>query len=421
MVFLYNLGIFLYRIVAWLIAPINEKAKYWIKGRRGLFSKMQAEIGKNSSIAWFHAASLGEFEQGRPLIEALKKERPEFKILLTFFSPSGYEVRKNYNGADYIYYLPIDTRKNARKFLNIVNPKIAIFIKYEFWYHYLTQLKEKKVTLLLISSIFRPEQVFFKRYGVWYRKMLDCFNHIFVQDSQSVELLKSIGVSNVTQTGDTRFDRVAQIAGSAKENEMALQFSVGKFTFVFGSTWDEDEELLLRYINESAQDIRFIIAPHEIHEAHLRSLTQKLKTKTVLYSQAGQKDLTDTRVMVIDNIGMLSSLYKYGNLAYIGGGFGSGIHNILEAAVFGMPVVFGPKYHKFSEARELIASGGAFSIATFEELKAIFDGFISDGNKLKTTSDISKNFVTQNLGATQKIMDFLKHYKFGMQNINLLR
>jgi 3-deoxy-D-manno-octulosonic-acid transferase len=406
--FLYNLGITLYRTIAWLLTPFNEKAKFWVKGRRDLFSKMISEIDNKSPIAWFHAASLGEFEQGRPLMEALRKEKPEFKILLTFFSPSGYEVRKNYAGADYIFYLPIDTRKNAKKFLKIVNPSIVIFIKYEFWYHYLTQIKDKEIKLVLVSAIFRPGQVFFRWYGKWYRKMLACFTHIFVQDIQSVELLGSIGISNVTQTGDTRFDRVAQIAGSSTEIELAKQFSVGKFTFILGSTWEEDEELLLRYVNESGKDLRFIIAPHEIQQAHLRNIIQKLKTNYVLYSEAGQKDIQEARVLIVDNIGKLSALYKYGNLAYIGGGFGAGIHNILEAAVFGMPVVFGPKYHKFGEAKELLKMGGAFSISTFEELKAIFDGFISDGDNLKSVSDISKNFVVRNMGATDKILDFLK-------------
>jgi 3-deoxy-D-manno-octulosonic-acid transferase len=408
MIFFYNLGICFYQLMVWLVSPFNEKAKFFSSGRKDIFLKMEGTIEKDEPIAWFHAASLGEFEQGRPLMEALRKERPEYKILLTFFSPSGYEIRKNYNGADYIFYLPLDTRKNARKFLKIVNPRIAVFIKYEFWYHYLTQLKEKETTLLLISAIFRPDQVFFKWYGTWYRKMLGCFTHIFVQDNQSTELLQSVGISKVTQTGDTRFDRVAQIAVSSKDIEIAKQFSVGKFTFVFGSTWEADEELLVKYINQSENDTRFIIAPHEVHAAHIKSITQKLNKKFVLYSEAANIDLHNTRVLIIDNIGMLATLYKYGNLAYIGGGFGAGIHNILEAAVFGMPVVFGPKYHKFSEAKELIAGGGAFSISTYEELKSTFDAFVADGDKLHTVSDISKNFVRKNLGATDKILDFLR-------------
>jgi 3-deoxy-D-manno-octulosonic-acid transferase len=407
MVIFYNLGIFLYRIIVWLVSPFNEKAKLWIEGRKHLFSRIKSEIDNKSPIAWFHAASLGEFEQGRPLIEALKKEKPEFKIALTFFSPSGYEVRKNYSGADYIWYLPLDTRKNARKFLEIVNPSIVIFIKYEFWYHYLYQLKKKKTTLILISAIFRSDQVFFKWYGIWYRKMLYHFSHIFVQDNHSVDLLKSIRISNVTQTGDTRFDRVAQIAESSKEIELAKLFSDKKFTFVFGSTWEPDEDLLLKYVNESDENARFIIAPHEIGLSHIRNIIQKLKISHVLFTEADKKNVTNSRVLIIDNIGMLSTLYKYGNLAYIGGGFGTGIHNILEAAVFGMPALFGPKYHKFSEARELIADGGAFSIKDYEELKTVFDNFLNDEKQLKTTSDISKNFVRKNLGATNKILDYL--------------
>lgn len=409
MIFIYNLGIRLYWLIIQFASIFNQKARFWIDGRKNIYKRMESEIEKGAPIAWFHAASLGEFEQGRPLMEAFRKEKPEFKILLTFFSPSGYEIRKNYTGADYIYYLPLDTHRNAKRFLSIVNPALVVFIKYEFWYHYLTQLYKNNIKLILVSAIFRNEQVFFKSYGGWYRKLLKCFTHLFVQDHPSVELLKSIGVINVTYAGDTRFDRVMQIASSSKNIDLVEQFSRNKFCFVFGSTWPQDEDLLTKFINTSSDEYGFIIAPHEIHQSHINNLVQKLTVTCTLYSKAENTDLSNSKVLIIDNIGMLSSLYKYGKIAYIGGGFGAGIHNILEAAVYGMPVVFGPKYQKFREARELIAVRGAISISSFNELNEAFNSFIRDPKNLENTSATAKEYITQNLGATDTIINFLKH------------
>jgi 3-deoxy-D-manno-octulosonic-acid transferase len=408
MIFIYNLGIGLYWLIVRIASLFNEKAWLWIAGRKKIFFRMEAEIDKSARIAWFHAASLGEFEQGRPLMEALRKEKPEFKILLTFFSPSGYEIRKNYSGADYIYYLPLDTHGNAKRFLSIVKPSLVVFIKYEFWYHYLTQVKKNDIKLILLSAIFRNDQVFFKTYGSWYRKILKCFTHLFVQDHSSVELLKSVNITNVTYAGDTRFDRVAQIASSSKNIEIVEQFARNKFCFICGSTWPQDEELLTQYINTSANHFGFIIAPHEIHQAHINNLVQKLTVSYTLYSKAESSDLSQFRVLIIDNIGMLSSLYKYGKIAYVGGGFGTGIHNILEAAVYGMPIIFGPKYKKFREARELISVHGAFSVSTYDELNNIFNLLITDPKNLETSSATARNFITQNLGATDKILNYIK-------------
>lgn len=406
--FIYNIGIGIYWLLIRIASLFNEKALLWIAGRENIFSRMEADIIKGGRIAWFHAASLGEFEQGRPLMEALKKEKPDYKILLTFFSPSGYEIRKNYAGADYIYYLPLDTPRNAKRFLSIVNPSIVIFIKYEFWCHYLTQVRKNNIKLILISAIFRRDQVFFKSYGGWYRKILKCFTHIFVQDYPSIELLKSIGVTNVSYAGDTRFDRVSQIASTSKNIDIVEIFTRSRFCFVCGSTWPQDEELLANYINTSHTNFGFIIAPHEIHKSHINSLVQKLTVSYSLYSKVETANLAESRVLIIDNIGMLSSLYKYGRVAYIGGGFGTGIHNILEAAVYGIPVVFGPKYQKFREAGELIAARGAFSINSYNELNEVFNTFTSHPENLENASAIAKEYISKNLGATNKILDFLK-------------
>jgi len=407
MIIFYNLGIKLYWFIALLISPFNTKARLWVMGRTNTFSKMEAKIEKGAKIAWFHAASLGEFEQGRPLMEAFRKEKPDYKILLTFFSPSGYEVRKNYQGADYIFYLPLDTQLNAKRFISIVNPSLVVFIKYEFWHYYLNEVFNKNIPLYLVSAIFRNNQVFFRSYGKWYRKILKSFTHLFVQDTASVDLLKSIGINNVTYAGDTRLDRVAQIAASCKAIDVIEEFAQNKFTFVFGSTWPEEEDLLVKYINNSPGDLRFIIAPHEIQHSHIINLAQNLKVKYILHSQSAGAEISKARVIIIDNIGMLSSLYKYGKIAYIGGGFGAGIHNILEAAVYGMPVIFGPKYQKFREARELIADGGAFSISSFDELKNLFENLTTDTQKLQNTSAIAKEYIIKNLGATDKIINFL--------------
>ena len=343
MAFLYNIGIQAYHLAIQLAAPFNEKAALLCKGRKEVWKKAAGIQRGEGRLVWFHAASLGEFEQGRPVIEALKAAEPATQILLTFFSPSGYEIRKNYTGADYILYLPGDTRRNAVRLIEKFRPDAAVFIKYEFWFHYLNELNKRNIPVYLISAIFRPNQPFFKSWGKLHRRMLGCFKELFVQDGQSVELLKSIGIKNVRLTGDTRFDRVKQIAENAKQIVKVEQFCDGRPAIVCGSTWPPDEEILLEYINCHPDGYKWIIVPHEIGENHIKAILDKCRKKVARYTSENT-DLADKEVLIIDCIGLLSSIYRYGKIAYIGGGFGVGIHNTLEAAVYGIPVIFGPKY-----------------------------------------------------------------------------
>jgi 3-deoxy-D-manno-octulosonic-acid transferase len=411
MVVIYDAGILLYYFLVLGASLFNKKARLWIRGRRGLFQRMEEEMVNVDRIAWFHASSLGEFEQGRPIMEALRKSDPECKILLTFFSPSGYEIRKNYPGADFIYNLPLDTRRNAKKFLRIVKPELGVFIKYEFWYNFLSQTRKTGVKLILVSAIFRRDQLFFKWYGAWYRRMLKFFDHIFVQDEHSLDLMMDISMEHVRIAGDTRFDRVVQIAADAKQNHIVQQFASGRFTYIFGSTWEKDEELIVEFINCCKLDVCYIIAPHEISPANLKNLVSKIEKKTIRYSEAMGKNLSDARVLVIDNIGMLAMLYRYGQVAYIGGGFGKGIHNILEAAVYGIPVVFGPNYKKFREAVDLLNEGGAFLARDYYELKEVLDRLREKKDKLQAASESTLNFIKRNTGATETILNFLKKSK----------
>lgn len=406
MQFLYSLGLKLYHSGILIFSLFNGKAKKWVNGRKNLFKTITERIRPGEKIIWFHAASLGEFEQGRPVIEAIRKSHTEYKILITFFSPSGYEIRKNYAGADYIFYLPFDSKKNAKKFIGIVQPEKVFFIKYEFWYHYLNSLYKKNIPVYLISGIFRKDQVFFKWYGTWFRKMLRVFKHVFVQDENSLQLLKTIGIHSVSVSGDTRFDRVAEIARQAKSIDVAEKFRDNKITFICGSTWEKDEEHILKYINESALPVKFIIAPHEIDEGHIQHIISKLKKSYTRYSMAEMNKLPTSEVLIIDNIGMLSSLYKYGDVAYIGGGFGVSIHNILEPATFELPVVFGPNFRKFKEAVDLISSGGAFTISSFTEVKENFDNLLNDQVR-QEAGKIAKNYILVNCGATHTIMKFV--------------
>jgi 3-deoxy-D-manno-octulosonic-acid transferase len=404
MTFLYNLGIRLYICLVAIASPFNEKARLWRKGRKGIFSQIKKDIDTANRHVWFHCASLGEFEQGRPVIEAFRANHPEFKIVLTFFSPSGYEIRKNYAGADHIYYLPSDLKSNARKFIQLIQPEKAFFIKYEFWHNYLKTLNDNKIPTYIFSAIFRADQLFFKSYGAWYRKMLGYFTHIFVQNEGSKNLLASIGFQNVTVSGDTRFDRVYSIAQQTREIPLVSAFSMGKFTIIAGSTWDKDEELLIQFINSSKTGTKFIIAPHEIPESNIQRIIGGLKKKIARYSQADVTTVQDADVLLIDNIGMLSSLYKYGKIAYIGGGFGKGIHNILEAATFGLPILFGPTYQKFQEAKDLIDLKGAYSISNFEELQSKLDHLIADETLRKQSGDVCRNYVETKRGATDMIL-----------------
>jgi len=400
MLLLYNVGLRLYLLFIYIASFFNTKAKLWLKGRQQIIKS------ENSSI-WFHFASLGEFEQGRPVLEQLRQQRPNKKIVITFFSPSGYEIRKNTPLADAVYYLPLDSAKNAKKFIDTINPELAVFTKYEYWYYYFDALHERNVPLYIISGIFRPGQVFFKWYGGLYCKMLGFVSHFFVQDEQSKQLLQNINITNVTVSGDTRFDRVWANAQQPKALPEIAEFTNGGKVFIAGSTWPEDEKLLAGLVKDYPS-WKFIIAPHEISEDKISSLINMLPTNTIKYSQltTHHSPLT-TQILIIDNIGMLSSLYQYGHIAYIGGGFGSGIHNTLEAAAFGLPVIFGPNYSKFKEARDIITIKAGFSIANKSELEGAVDTLINDEQFYAYAHKQIKKYVEEHTGATYTIIEHI--------------
>ncbi|GAB3505236.1 glycosyltransferase N-terminal domain-containing protein [Spirosoma knui] len=404
---LYTTGIHAFELLLRAIAPFNRKARQWIDGRKGWAANLAKMLAEHTQpIAWFHAASLGEFEQGRPVIEAFREAYPGYRILLTFFSPSGYEVRKDYDGADYVTYIPTDTPANARQFVETVNPKIVFFIKYEFWHNYLHTLRAANIPVVSFSAIFRPDQLFFKAYGGFYRNMLHCFDHILVQNQQSVELLASIGITNVTLAGDTRFDRVAQTAAARKDIPLAQAFKAGQPLLVVGSAWPEDMDVLIPFINQFDQPLKVIIAPHEIHDSEIERWRGQLTKPSVRFSQAADTNVATADVLIIDNIGMLSSLYQYGEFAYIGGAFKQGLHNILEAATFGMPIFFGPEYNKFQEAIDLVNEGGAFPIGDVDTLSTVFAKQYANATE---AAQISRNYVQRNIGATAQVMKIVKH------------
>lgn len=407
---LYNVAIFAYYLLVRIYSLFNSKARLWIQGRKGLFNRLSAEINNRENLIWFHAASLGEFEQGRPVMEAFRRKYPSYKIMLTFFSPSGYEIRKNYDGADYIYYLPIDTRKNAERFIHLVNPKIVVFVKYEFWFNYIDILHQKQIPTFIISAIFREEQHFFKWYGGWFRNMLKKITYFFVQNNQSFELLYSIEINKVMLSGDTRFDRVLEIARNKKTFPLVEKFAAGHKALLAGSSWPPDEELVQKLSSGNSQ-LKIIIAPHEIHEEHIVAIENRFsQNKPLRYSKANEENIQLTNVLIIDGMGFLSSLYQYCDIAYIGGGFGKAIHNILEAATFGKPVIFGPTYHKFKEAVDLIQRGGAFAVANEKEFVEIFSRLATNQEYYLNASKICKNFVEENSGATSIIMDKISNH-----------
>jgi 3-deoxy-D-manno-octulosonic-acid transferase len=397
---IYSTGIYIYGIAIYIASLFNEKARLLLKGQHNAFKLLKEKVDPNANYVWFHAASLGEFEQGRPVMERLKKEQPDTKILLTFFSPSGYEIRKNYAGADIVSYLPLDIPGNAWYFVNLVKPSKAIFIKYEFWPNYLLALKAANVPVYSISAIFRPEQIFFKCYGYWYKSLLTTFKHIFVQDKFSLDLLEKNNIKNASVCGDTRFDRVYDLFTQAKQLPLIEEFVNGaEKVIVAGSTWPKDEELLVQYL-KLHPTIKLILVPHEVHYAHILEISKKVDGKFIRYSEANAVNAKTTNCLVVDTIGILSSIYQYANLAYIGGGFGVGIHNTLEAAVYGIPVVFGPNYNKFREAKELIAVAGAFSISNYVVLEAQLDRLFKD----KEAGKIAGEYVKENTGATELIL-----------------
>lgn len=405
---MYSLIIHLYAFFIELISPFHKKARLMRLGQWKTNGILREKIDRNAKYIWFHASSLGEFEQGRPLIEKIKAEHPEYKILLTFFSPSGYEVRKNYGGADVVCYLPFDTPYRVKKFLDLSKPVMAIFIKYEFWDNYLSELKRRNIPVYIVSAIFRKEQLFFKWYGGMYRKVLSYFTHIFVQDDASRELLSKYGVTNVSVFGDTRFDRVQDVYKNTKQVPMVDLFvnnnrSDNQLTMVAGSSWQQDEEVYLNYFNDHPE-LKLIIAPHEIHKDHLMHIESMLKRPSIRLSEATEKDIKGKSCLIVDSFGLLSSIYRYGDLAYIGGGFGAGIHNVLEAAVYGIPVIFGPKYQKFKEARDLLQVGGAFSITDEKTFESKMEELSTYRDLLEAAGVAAGDFAKSNIGATNRII-----------------
>lgn len=426
MLLFYNLGIRFYFFLIFIASFFNKKAKLWINGRKN------PGYQRFSKSAWFHFASLGEYEQGLPVLIAYREKYPHTKIIITFFSPSGFEIRKNTPHADAVYYLPLDTKSNARKFIDAIDPAIAVFTKYEYWYHFFNELHEREIPLYLISGIFRPNQVFFKWYGGLHRKMLNCVSRFFVQDDKSRHLLQSIGISYVSVSGDTRFDRVWANAKNPKSFPQIAEFTQGQKTFIAGSTWPEDEQLLAKLAADNP-DWKFIFAPHEIKEEKINRLTEQLPANSAVrhsqlttalevrsqkseggnqthpdsYRDSELKTRNSKQTLIIDNIGMLSSLYQYGHIAYIGGGFGVGIHNTLEAAAFGLPVIFGPNYEKFKEAKDLIELKVGFSIIDESGLKNTFDFLTEDEARYQSISKKISGYVKEHTGATEIIMRYL--------------
>jgi 3-deoxy-D-manno-octulosonic-acid transferase len=409
MIILYNLFIIVFGVFVKIAALFNEKAKEFTRGRKNLFNNLSNSIRQNKApLIWVHCASLGEFEQGRPIIEKLKREFPQYKILLTFFSPSGYNVQKNYDKADFVFYLPLDTPSNAWRFVSITKPTLAIFVKYEFWYHFCHELRNQGVPSISISSIFREDQLFFRSYGEFYRSILFTFSHLFVQNNESISLLKSIGVNHCSRVGDTRFDRVHQIVKQGDDIPIAHMFKGSERVFVIGSCWPDDMDVLIPFVNVNADSIKFIIAPHEITENFISEIEGAIQTKSLRYSRAADKELADYRVLIIDNIGLLSRLYRYGDYAFVGGGYSKGLHNILEAACYGIPIFFGNKqYQKYEEALQLIKRGGAFEIDDYPDLKAKFE-LLSIPHNFQLACEVTKQFVAENLGASERIMKYCR-------------
>ena len=445
---MYNIIIYIYLFGIAIASLFNKKVKKLWQGERQALSILRSKVKPDDKYVWFHAASLGEFEQGRPIMERLRKEHPEYKILLTFFSPSGYEVRKNYDGADIICYLPIDTPFNARRFLRTVRPVMAFFIKYEFWYNYLHILKHRGIPTYSVSSIFRDGQIFFRWYGRQYGRVLKCFTHFFVQNEKSRELLAGIGITNVSISGDTRFDRVLEIKQQAKKLEIVEAFveslmssgvqecnseddtlsarnsstetsnlstrqlvnsstNTTQKVFVAGSSWQPDEEIFIKYFNEHP-DWKLIIAPHVIGESHLQQIMKQLDMPVVRYTQTTPEEARNARCLIIDCFGLLSSIYNYGTVSYVGGGFGVGIHNVLEAAVWNIPVIFGPNNERFAEAQALKANGGGIEITDYDSFAAVMDGFIADEASLQKAGEAAGDYVKQNAGATDVVVKGVK-------------
>ena len=400
---MYQVAIYLYLCGVAVASIFSKKVKKMWKGERQALDILKSKVNPNHQYIWFHAASLGEFEQGRPLIERIRTDYPEYKILLTFFSPSGYEVRRNYEHADIVCYLPIDTIRNARRFLRTVRPCMAFFIKYEFWYNYLHILKHRNVPVYSVSSIFREHQIFFRWYGKSYAGVLRCFTHFFVQNEKSKHLLHTIGIDTVDVVGDTRFDRVLQIKEKTQQLPIVEAFKADKKVFVAGSSWAPDEDIFIPFMNE-CKDWKMIIAPHVISEEHLKRIEEKCKGKTVRYTATTPEEAAQAQCLLIDCFGLLSSVYHYGEVAYVGGGFGVGIHNVLEAVVWKMPVLFGPNHQRFQEAQELIKAKGGFEITDSSSFAHMMQQFMTQQEYLRLSGEAAGSYVESKAGATHKIL-----------------
>jgi len=418
--FLYKIAIQLYGLAIRLSSPFAEKAQKWVAGRNGwkqsqkILKQTRARQGR--PLLWMHCASLGEFEQGRPIIEKVRQQQPEWQILLTFFSPSGYEIRKAYEGADFITYLPLDHPANARHFVDLWNPDLVIFIKYEFWYYYFRALHRSNTPILMAAALFRPGQMFFKWYGKPFQKMLGWVQHFFLQNQASAQQLNKLGMTNYTVCGDPRVDRVWSIAQQAPSYPIVEQFAQQSDILIAGSTWPEDEAILLPLLNRHwPEGWKAIIAPHHINDKQIEQFRKKLTQPSIRYSQAEDADLKNNNVLIIDNIGMLSALYQYGRIAYIGGGFGAGLHNTLEPIAFGLPVLFGTGYHKFEEARYLVASGGGKAVADAPQLKEAFHGWLEEHNYQKASQQAAA-YILKNRGASDAIVRSLPEFIPGRPN-----
>lgn len=405
---LYNILTYIASFLLKIIAPFNKKINLGVKGRANTFKVLKSAISQKDKVIWFHCASLGEYEQGLPVFEKIKKLYTKHKIVLSFFSPSGFEIRKNTPIADVVVYLPLDTSKNVNRFLNLVHPTLVVFIKYEFWPNYLNELKNRGIKSILISALFRKDQSFFKFYGKWMQKSLEAFEHIFVQNTASKKLLNSINYNNVTVSGDTRFDRVSNQLQTDNSLDFIKQFKQDKLCIVAGSTWAEDEKLLVEYINSASEDLKFIIAPHNIKFQQIKNLKTRLQKRTVLYSEKDNFNLVETQVFIIDTIGFLSKAYSYADIAYVGGAVGTtGLHNILEPAVFGIPIIIGNNYANFPEAFDMISLGGLFPVSNQSSFNSILNSLITNPKKRLDLGNINANYISKNKGAVTQISSYL--------------
>ncbi|RIV73721.1 3-deoxy-D-manno-octulosonic acid transferase [Flagellimonas aequoris] len=408
--FLYNILVNLAWTGLHVLALFQPKIKLFVSGRKETFSLLEGKLFPNTKTVWMHVASLGEFEQGLPILERLRSQHPNHQIVLTFFSPSGYEVKKNTPIADVVAYLPMDTMSNTTRFLDLVKPELVIFVKYEIWPNYLHQLKKRGIPTFLVSAIFSKRQVYFKFYGGFMRNSLKTFSHFFVQDENSKILLQSIGFENITVGGDTRLDRVSEILKRDNRLEFMERFKNGQFCLVAGSTWPEDEKILIDYINSVQEPIKFVIAPHEIKPAHVEKITSTLQKKVVCYSDMEDKNLKDFDVLIIDTIGILTKVYSYADFAYVGGGFATGLHNTMEPAVFGIPIIIGPQYHGFKEAEDLVARGGIVSISDQTAFNELMRLFVENPAIAKEKGTINSSYINANVGAADRILDHISQF-----------